>query len=538
MHELATDRDRVLNLRLRLGWSLWYVVGGVVLWAWGWWISLAYDFGMRDESWFLQVLTRVVRGDVLYRDVFFGATPLSVYLAAPLIAVFGSEILVVKAFVSLCFMLTVLLCGAMLRRLGGSQRSTALLLFALLAYVWPRQAAGYSPLAYTYLLGCLAVMLVWRERLREVVCTSSGATHINLLALAGGVAGLCFGAKQNVGAYLLVALVSTTALTLLRAHVGWRKACVAAVVIIVAFLLVSLVILLPVVLSGGMEEFLDYGFTNKRTYLRVSSLSYFDGVRALAKRVQTIGSLEDMRWVYLQTIFLLPPLALVTAAIAWVAATQEQRGYLIIIGSFVAVALLGIYPRADIEHVIYAVPVLLLCLVYASNVVLVRLSRYGQQILQASLLLWFVLGIALIGSGALGRTLSPDYELSTLPHFRGVRLAKQEHVTLHRHAMALRATSDSQPFLLTPFAAFFYLVTGLENPTPFDYPLVTAFGLHGQADVMAAIQKGNIRSVCVKRRRGYRLSPDKLEQFIVDHMESVSDLEFCTLYRTHSPHVP
>ena len=47
-------------------------------------VGALYSFSgvnTRDEAWFLQVVARVADGDVLYGDVFFGSTPLSVWLA-------------------------------------------------------------------------------------------------------------------------------------------------------------------------------------------------------------------------------------------------------------------------------------------------------------------------------------------------------------------------------------------------------------------------------------------------------------------------
>ena len=45
-------------------------------------VGALYSFSgvnTRDEAWFLQVVSRVSDGDVLYRDFFFGSTPLSVW---------------------------------------------------------------------------------------------------------------------------------------------------------------------------------------------------------------------------------------------------------------------------------------------------------------------------------------------------------------------------------------------------------------------------------------------------------------------------
>jgi hypothetical protein len=76
-----------------------------------------------DEAWFLQVVHRVTSGEVLYRDVFFGVTPLSVQMTAPAVRLFGAEILVIKAVVGLCFALSALVSNRPAARGRGSRSS-------------------------------------------------------------------------------------------------------------------------------------------------------------------------------------------------------------------------------------------------------------------------------------------------------------------------------------------------------------------------------------------------------------------------------
>ena len=57
-----------------------WVLGGVGLAVVGGLISLERRVNPYDEAWFLEVIARVRGGEVLYRDVFFSATPLSVDL--------------------------------------------------------------------------------------------------------------------------------------------------------------------------------------------------------------------------------------------------------------------------------------------------------------------------------------------------------------------------------------------------------------------------------------------------------------------------
>jgi hypothetical protein len=353
------------------------------------------------------------------------------------------------------------------------------------------------------------------------------------LLLASILAGLCFGAKQNLGLCALAALLGSIVVAGFQRRTSWSETAKTLLTALAVFMLVGMAMILPVLLSGGIDQFIDYGFINKRTYLRIGGFSYVEGLRALARRVWSIRSLEDLRWVYLQTSFLLPLLAVAILVLATVVGTWRQRAQLAIISLFTGAALIGVYPRADIEHLLYAIPSVLLCAVYASTIVSARLPRPLRHLARTTFILWCVLGIVLIGSGAVGRIMSPNFERSTLPHFRNVWLAKREHAKLHRYTAALRAEAQGgQLFILNSQAAFYYLVADLANPTPFDYPLETAFGLHGQAAVMAAIKEAQISTVCLKSAPRYQMAAHSLAQFVVDHMEQGRKLEFCTLYHT------
>ncbi len=132
--------------------GFWFF-SGLCLFFLGFFISIADGINMADASWFLQVAHRVTSGDVLYRDVFFGATPLSVYLTALFTTIFGTEILVVKGVMVLCFVLTVLLSCRIVQLLGVTQGFPFIMVMALIVYA-PPECAVYQPLANLFFMGC------------------------------------------------------------------------------------------------------------------------------------------------------------------------------------------------------------------------------------------------------------------------------------------------------------------------------------------------------------------------------------------------
>jgi len=123
------------------------------------------------------------------------------------------------------------------------------------------------------------------------------------------------------------------------------------------------------------------------------------------------------------------------------------------------------------------------------------------------------------------------YQFAPWPRFTGVFLEADFVEEVHTQAEMLKGSATGQEvFILSPPAAFYYHVTGLSNPTPFDFPLSTTFGLHGQAEVIEALEKGQICHVCLSPLGSHSFAPVLLERYVLEHMEPISEMAWCTMY--------
>jgi hypothetical protein len=173
-----------------LVWAAW----GAGLFLVALYLSLAHGFGRGGEGWFLQVLRRVTEGEALYRDVWFGATPLSAYLGAGLVWAFGVDLVVLKALTAACLAGTVLLALRLAVQVG-SPRLPMVMALALLVYA-DRIAAAYNAVAGVAFLVAFTLALDGQRRGQD----APGRNPMEL-TMAGAAAGLCFMAKQNVGGW-------------------------------------------------------------------------------------------------------------------------------------------------------------------------------------------------------------------------------------------------------------------------------------------------------------------------------------------------
>lgn len=515
-----------MNWQTLAGWALFVAASG--------WLSVTNVGFNQDEAWSLQVVWRMQTGATLYRDIFCGVLPLAFYLTLGLTKLLGAEVLVIKLSVVLCLALSGWTAERILQQLTGTERYRWFLRGLILIFALPRATALYQPLATLWLLlSAQAALAYWQAEALPL------RARRNLLAAAGWV-GCCLATKHNVGVFALAAL----GLTLTLKH--WERAAIAGqsvwtwllakrwlgevvMVLAVSGSLVAFV-LLPVGWSGGGAALLDYAFSNKRTYLALGGVTYFDGLRELGAALGALPTGEALLRVLAYAVFLLPPLNLCALAWWWWHSSGAARAQTLVWSAVSFAALLTLYPRADRIHLNYVALVWLIGLLAAwHHWQASRPARHVAWLSRAA-----AAGLALSGVLLLGTAARQVWSAQTVwlrwPHFRYQLLQRDEAARAQALRDRLQAAAAGEPvLLLLNGAGFYYLVTGLQNPTPYDYPLATAFGLRGEAETITALAAKRIRVVCLQRQTA--LAPARLEQYISEHLQAVEDLGECTLYR-------
>jgi len=468
-------------------------------------LDITQGFNMWDESWFLQIAHRVMSGDVLYRDVFLGIMPLSVYLTAFFTNAFGSEILVLKAIMALIYISTVILSGRILHQVSSGRGFPLFFGTALLALAPPwlnGLGTPYTPLANLLFLGCFSAALFWLENEGRADGTANvrRAVERSMIALAvgGTAAGLSFASKQNVGLYALAALLITVIIESWDKRLSWRRLMISVSIIVLSFCLACVLVLLPVQLSGGWIKLLEYGFFNKATYIQFARVSYFEGLQILIYLIHNQWSVEQLTHSFNYTLFLWPFLTFGALLIVLIRKSSRKKLTVVII-IFVAAAFFGVFPRADLVHLAYVVPELLIGLIYSWNLLKPKRPTWWVKPIQMGMVLWIGIGMSAMLATSVAKITSAKYCVSTLPHFKGVLIEDRLRNEIRTSAEALSeaAARGEQLFLLSPRAGLFYLVSGTKNPTPFDFPLATAFGHNGEADVISSLDRRRLSGVWV-----------------------------------------
>jgi hypothetical protein len=473
--------------------------------------SLAEGIGLTDESWFLQVASRLRAGDVLYRDVFLGATPLSMYVTTALTFVTGVEIVAVKIVTNACFAATTVLTGRIVRQVGLSPQASWIVMGALIVWGRPYASPPYTPMAMTFFVAAFAAAIGAAER-------RDGSDRRSWF-VAGALAGLGLMSKQNVG-LLALGAVAAAALIGRPGRGGWTAVAIA----VAGALAVSALVLAPVALSGGLPGLWEYGFAAKGAYVRVGGVSMLDSARVWLDGLGRATTTDGLAAAVHGAVIALPALVLVAAGLS--ARQLDRRGW--VLALFTCAAVATAFPRWDRFHMAYALPVHFVTLAYLLSRWPTVVNRPAMRQLTAAAVL--VAGLLVIGQPVV-RTRLEGRRVSALPHFRGPLLPPGEAARLAAAAGRLRLAADGQPtFVLDLDAGFWYLASGLSNPTPFDMPARTSVGSTGVSWLLAQLMNGDISRVCIDNGPLDRLALDEVAGWVRGHFGPGTDVGPCTVF--------
>jgi hypothetical protein len=457
-----------------------------------------------DSDWFLYLLDRVAHGDALYSDRFFGVMPLSVWAGLPGVILIGPQIAVVKGMYAASSAAAATLAAYAARRLGVGRAGQGLVLLASVAYLFMPSYAPYKPMAYAAQVGALAAMSAW-------LGASGRGGGDRALLLAGVAVGISVASKHTVGALTLAACLLVVWLARGGKEVGARARLRDTGVLLAPAIAIPVLSLVPILIAGDLGDFWRYAIT-KGEYVERGSVSYLSGFEA----IPDVWGLPPSN-LHL-ALFLLgivaTPLALLALAI-----TVRRQGEWLLLASFTAAAILSSYPRADL---LIAIPVLSVALAWSIRELAgSRVGLVPARVALGSLALL----LAATAYATLLRNVQVDiregFPIGAIKNHAGVPVPPEEARATGEVGGELAAVDGGEngTFVLSPYAGYLYLASGLTDPTRQDYPYASTFRSGDLQDLERRLASGEIPRVCLGPYKGSgRLRPAALESFVRSHL--------------------
>jgi hypothetical protein len=360
--------------------------------------------------------------------------------------------------------------------------------------------------------------------------------HRRALVSASALAGLAFAVKPNVGIAVTAAIGVLVLLNWgpegrmdVARGLGPALAIAGAVVGAVAA-------------TGGLSAFGADVFAGKTHYLDAFTGGYLPGLQHLDQVLPWIGSPAE---TYANRIWLtgsLVPVLAVSAVGAAVVMARPHRRAAVVLGLFALVGVAASVPRSGPQHLAETAPIFLTVLAAALGILAPTVTgRPASRFLAGAVAVWLGIAAGAVVWRAVESFPHPGESLHGLPHLTGALSSARTRRTARAVAADLRAAHVRTVFIVRPDAAFYYLVDGLHNPTPYDFPEVSDLGADDQDGVIRLLQRGAVRWVCVPPApvRGVSSSPTRplrLEAYVRRHFVRAGSAHICTLYRFPARH--
>lgn len=484
----------------------WLVASAMVLLA----VALASVTPViTDEWWGNLVVDRVVDGDRLYGDVFYGTGPWGVVLALGARAVPAPDLITLR-MVNLGASLTILAItdwGLFRAGRGSTVRAASVATVALLlvpAAVGQIYSAASMAFAFAAILVCVTRPSRWG------------------LIAAGVLGAASAGVKSNVG---LAAIAVVVLLTMFHSRPGERlRRTLTAAVGVAAGLIVTTVV--PLLLIGDSAAFIRQAILGRRDYVGAGGLTATGPwdellLRAYVGRPDLI--LADPGMLLL--------LGCGAVCVAGLLLLRRSAPTAVVLFAFVAVAVAMVLPRPDWMHLGVASAGLILGLVGIPATwppgTLQRLVALAAPVTVA------VCGAALLGSFVGGLRHVPASN-PLVASAGGGFLRDPEADRLAPAISALQRQVRSPVFIVSGSAPRLYQLGGFVNPTRYDYPYTSNFTSSAQDAAIEAITDGRITYVCVTDQTG-AWAPSAFIDYVRRNLRLVEATIACDLYTTRAP---
>ncbi|HEV2760565.1 MAG TPA: hypothetical protein VGV86_13450 [Acidimicrobiales bacterium] len=482
-----------------------------------------------DEVWNLHLIHRMLQGDVLYTDIRYFPTPLALFLGVGAASMFGAKLVVLKALIAVSFGVTVTASLFIARMLFAGSRARVLLVITLLLFGLPPPSSLYNTLVISFLSVTAALVLRWDDALGAPPSRGRTRRLFWLSTAVGVAAGACCLTKYNIGAAAAVAVAGSMVVPLVQRRLSGHDFVASGCTAAGAWLVTVLAGITPVLLQGAGGDFvrqlLDGGS------LLDAPVPYQDGWRKLVEGVARLSMLETRTLAS----YALVPISALMGALAIAKTRAVVRGRLLMVGLFAVASVVLAVPRAD--HLIWAVP-LPLALLLGSAAQMLRQWTEHRPLTAVAVPSW-CFGFALSWLGlAVGSEVvaARQFEMVRSGPFHGALLPPGQWGEIVRDAAVLRAQvgPDGKVLILRPEAGLYYLVGGMRNPTPYDYPDAFEFGATGVTELRTALADQTVRFTCIGRDYPRQLEPEQVIATVQARAWLIARLPGCDLWRTNS----
>ncbi|MFN7975840.1 MAG: glycosyltransferase family 39 protein [Acidobacteriota bacterium] len=449
------------------------------------------ELNLAEEGTILYIGERILRGQVLYRDMNHHVSPGVFYLTALLMKLFGISATPTRFFMLVLFGATAALVYFLSRQVA--ERPFALLASVAFVFLERRyySVIYYSPIAVFLALIALHAVLRLQQHGR-----------VRSAALAGAAGGLALGFKQDFAAYTLAASAAGIALGLAGGGFTWRRALRAFLAYAAGYAAMILPLIAYFAARGALDDMFRYcvvfvlhGFSQDYSLPWPAPFARWPEHMNLGQKVE---------WLHLR-VGLYGAIALFGLAAVIVVRAVVSRHFgpraRTFTTTFVLAALifLGAFPRTDGYHVVIVLPPALVLFAMTLSIVAQGMASDGRtetrELATFGLAALVAIPVAYGSWRSLCVDLAERAERSVpigyprAPMFLGAPKAAALAKVL---AYVKGHVTSKDGLFVLPYEPGIYYLSGIDNPTRYDMILPGNVNADSEREIVETLEKKQV----------------------------------------------
>lgn len=462
-----------------------------------------------DEIWNFNMARGIANGLVPYRDINMVITPLSSFVSAAFLKIFGSEMFVTRVLAIFLAVANLFFVYKILKTLKINSQIAHLITLAI-AFV----IKDYCYMDYNCFLLLLTLVVIWLE------LKYKDNYNVAKCILIGAIGGLSICTKHTMG-LLICAVIVLNKIYFIAGKEDFKKTAKQIAYRIIGIAIPLYIFSWYLLITKSSNYFLDYcvyglsTFSNKVNYFNLMKEYSIEGV---------ISAIVPMALI----------IAFVYNIIFRIKKTIGARFYTLTVYSIAMFAL--VYPIADKNHLIIAsIPTLILScysayrlILHFSNKVSEKAKRYIKEFLG------IVAVLAAIAFGAYYEIINMD-DLSRLTKYREFDHFKYIHVVPNvRNPMmdteAYIQSQDKETYILDASSALYMIPINRYNKD-YDLLLNGNLGSGGEDRIIEEMKSKDARFLILDDN--YQLNwqtPMKIRAYVKDNMKYIENVGFYSVY--------
>ncbi len=301
-------------------------------------VTLGVKLAVGDELWNFQNVYKIYNGFQIYKDANVICTPLFFYIGNIIFNILGANFFVFRIYNILIFIFYYFMTYKILKQLGINIKIsliTILMLIMFGIYTLPRVMANYNTLAMAFSL--LGIYLLIKSKC-EIITKN--------IIIQSIICFLVIMTKQNIGMYYFIAL---TIVVFVRKE---RHKLIGILQEVGILLILSVLFIISLKVNGILDGFINYTILGMKQFVGNNSLISLPciiiAISILANNIFV------SRFIVKQTK---------------ISINIDEKNNLLILNCFSIMFSLIIYPIANITHLLFAINISIILLIYIFNII-------------------------------------------------------------------------------------------------------------------------------------------------------------------------